>query len=108
MDGRVKPGHDEARDDQKLIARLATASGASLIASVSVGWAWQVRAMSSDEAPNSMAMAASPIMLPASGPRMCTPSTLSVLASARIFTKPSVVRFTLARALAVKGNLPTL
>src|ERR1700689_4626800 len=101
------PGHDEG-DNQKLIARLATASAASLIASVSVGWAWQVRAMSSDEAPNSMAMAASPIMLPASGPRMCTPSTRSVLASARIFTKPSVVRFTLARALAGKGNFPTL
>ena len=43
-------------------------------------------------APNSMAMAASAIMVPASGPRMCTPSTRSVLASARILTKPSVAR----------------
>jgi hypothetical protein len=44
MDGRVKPGHDEEGDNQKLISRFATASAASLIASVSVGWAWQVRA----------------------------------------------------------------
>src|SRR5207344_1737299 len=34
---------------QKLIARLATASAASLTASLKVGWAWQVRAMSSAE-----------------------------------------------------------
>ena len=51
-----------------------------------------------------MATAASAIMLPASGPRMCTPSTRSVLASARILTKPSVVRLTLARPLAVNGK----
>ena len=31
------------------IARLSTASAASFTASVSVGWAWQVRAMSSAE-----------------------------------------------------------
>ena len=34
--------------------RLATAIAASLTASVSVGWAWQVRAMSSAEPPNSI------------------------------------------------------
>ncbi len=73
-----------------------------------VGWAWQVRAMSSEEAPNSIATAASPIMLPTSGPIMCTPRTRSVLASASTFTKPSVVALTLARAFAVNGNLPTL
>src|SRR5690349_7623956 len=94
--------------NQKLIARLSTASAASLIASVSVGWAWQVRAISSDEAPNSIATAASPIILPASGPRICTPSTRPVLALARILTKPSVVRLTRARALALNGNLPAL
>ena len=55
--------------------------------------------MSSDEAPNSMAIAASAIMLPASGPRMCTPSTRSVLASARILTKPSVVEIDLGAAI---------
>src|ERR1700745_3959039 len=109
MDWRGKPGNDDcAGIRQKLIARLATASADSLIASLKVGWAWQVRAMSSDEAPNSMATAASPIILPASDPKICTPSTRSVLASARILTKPSVVRLTRARALAVKGNLPTL
>src|SRR5438105_2376421 len=90
------------------IDRFSTAMAASLTASVSVGWAWQVRAMSSDEAPNSIATAASAIMLPASGPRMCTPSTRSVLASARIFTNPSVCMLTLARPLAVKGNFPVL
>src|SRR4051812_27579632 len=35
-------------------------------------------------------------------------STRSVFASARIFTKPSVCMLTLARPLAVNGNLPTL
>ena len=38
------------------------------MASLNVGWAWQVRAMSSDEAPNSMAMAASAIMVAGVGP----------------------------------------
>src|SRR5262249_31382652 len=108
FEGRFR-GHLRVTEQyQKLIARLATAKPASLIASLKVGCAWQVRAMSSADAPNSMAMAASPIMLPASGPRICTPSTRSVLASAKIFTKPSVVRLTLARALAVNGNFPTL
>ena len=49
----------KSREIRKLIARLSTASAASLTASGSVGWAWQVRAMSSAEAPNSMAIAAS-------------------------------------------------
>ena len=79
-----------------------------MTASVSVGWAWQVRAMSSADAPNSIATAASAIMFAGLGPTMWTPSTRSVAASARIFTKPSVVRLTLARPLAVNGNLPTL
>ena len=39
------------------IGLAKVASAASLTASSSVGWAWQVRAMSSDEAPNSMAIA---------------------------------------------------
>ena len=64
--------------------------------------------MSSEEAPNSIAMPHSMIRLPASGPMMWTPSTRSVVLSARIFTKPSVVRLTLARPFAVNGNLPTL
>ena len=37
-----------------------------------------------------IATAGSAIMLPASAPTICTPSTRSVLASAIIFTKPSV------------------
>src|SRR6476620_9872455 len=90
------------------IARFATAIAASFTASGSVGCAWHVRAMSSAEAPNSIAMVASAIMLPASAQKRCTPSTRSVFASARILTKPSVVRLTFARPFAVKGNLPTL
>ncbi len=77
-------------------------------ASERVGWGWQVRATSSDEAENSMATAYSPIISDTSGPIMCAPRTRSVLASAITFTKPSVSWLTLARALAVKGNLPTL
>src|SRR5215813_13840756 len=99
---------DHRSCDQIWIARLATASAASLTASGSVGCAWQVRAISSAAAPNSMATAASAIMLPASGHRIWTPSTRSLLASASILTKPSVSRLTLARGLAEKGNFPTL
>ena len=88
------------------IGRPATASAASLTASGKVGCAWQVRAMSSAEAPNSTARVSSAISVPASGPRMCTPSTRSVLASARILTKPSVSPVVRARLLAWKGNLP--
>src|SRR5215210_4332437 len=65
------------------MARFSTASAASFTASVSVGWAWQVRAMSSDDAPNSIATAHSMTRLPASGPTMWTPSTRSVVASVR-------------------------
>ena len=72
------------------------------------GWPWDERAMSSAEPPNSMAMTASWITSPAWAPTMWTPSTRSVPASARIFTKPSVSALQRARELAVKGNLPTL
>src|SRR3954454_23060271 len=95
-------------NDHIWMARLPTASAASLTASERVGWAWQVRARSSAEPPNSISTAASWIISPASAPTMWTPSTRSVFASARILTKPSVVWLTLVRALAVKGNLPTL
>src|SRR3989304_2668099 len=47
---------------------------ASFTASGSVGWAWQVRAMSSAEAPNSMASAACGVMLPGAAARGCTPA----------------------------------
>ena len=83
-------GRPSGRHGQMWIARPSTARAASLTASASVGWAWQVRAMSSLLAPNSMATAASAIRSPARGPRMCTPSTRSVFASARILTRPSV------------------
>ena len=39
---------------------------------------------------------------------MCTPKTLSVFLSAKIFTKPSASSLTLALEFAMKGNLPTL
>ena len=94
--------------DHIWMARLPTASAASLMASERVGWAWQVRARSSAEPPNSISTAASWIISPASRPTMCTPSTRSVFASARTFTKPSVVWLTLERPLAVNGNLPTV
>ena len=43
------------------------------MASVNVGWAWLMRAMSSAEALYSMATTASAIMSAARGPQMCTP-----------------------------------
>ncbi len=91
---------------QMWIALPSTASAASFMASGRVGWAWQVRAMSSEEAPNSIASAASAIIVPASGPMICTPSTRSVAASASTLTKPSVSAFVRARALAENGNFP--
>jgi hypothetical protein len=51
-------------------ARPSTARAASRSASARVGWAWQVRAMSSLLAPNSMAAAASAMRSPARSPRM--------------------------------------
>ena len=87
-------------------ARPSTARAASRRASERVGWAWQVRAMSSLVAPNSMAAAASAIMSPARGPRMCTPRTRSVWASARIFTEPSTSPSVRARPLARKEKRP--
>ena len=48
------------------MARFATAMAASLTASYSVGCGWQVRAISSAEPPNSIAIVASVIIVPAS------------------------------------------
>src|SRR6266496_2888377 len=79
------------------IARPSTARAASFSASLNVGWAWEVRAMSSAEAPNSSASAASAIIVPASGPMMWTPSTRSFAASASTLTKPSVSALARAR-----------
>ena len=78
------------------------------MASVCVGWAWHVLAISSELAPNSIAKAISAIISPQCGPIICTPSTLSVSLSAKIFTNPSVSLLTFALELAKKGNLPTL
>src|SRR5437667_9363867 len=55
---------------QKFSDRLSTASAASLVASESEGWAWQMRAMSSLDAPNSIATTASEINSDAIGPTM--------------------------------------
>jgi hypothetical protein len=63
---------------------------ASFTASDIVGCAWQVRARSSDEPPNSISTAASWIISPAPAPTMWTPSTRSVALSASTLTKPSV------------------
>jgi hypothetical protein len=56
----------------------------------------------------SIAMAISAISVPASGPMIWAPSSLSVLASASSFTKPSMSPIARARPLAVNGNFPTL
>jgi hypothetical protein len=48
---------DEGADRPSAQRRAVRASAASLIASSSVGCAWQVRARSSDDAPNSIASA---------------------------------------------------
>jgi hypothetical protein len=65
-----------------------------------------MRAMSSDDAPNSIAITPSAISSEASGPMMCMPSTRSVAASATIFTKPLVSPNARARPLAANGNDP--
>src|SRR5690606_40376876 len=94
--------------DQKFSVRLSTASAASLVASDSEGCAWQMRAMSSALALNSIATTASAINSLAMGPTMCTPRISSVLASARNLTMPVVSPSARARPLARKGKLPAL
>ena len=81
------------------ICLLSTDKAASLTASENVGWAWQVLAISSELAPNSIAIAISAISSPAWGPIKWTPNTLSVVESAKIFTNPSVSLLTFARQL---------
>src|SRR5438876_330887 len=58
-------------------ARPSTASAASRSASARVGWAWQVRAMSSLLAPNSIAATASAMRSPARGPAGFKPEPCS-------------------------------
>src|SRR4051794_39889198 len=86
------------------MARFSTASAASFTASVSVGCAWQVRAISSDDPPNSIATAHSITRLPASGPTMWTPSTRSLVASARIVAVRRAVD--LGAAVGREGEFP--
>ena len=64
--------------------------------------------MSSALAPNSIAIAASAIMVPATAPIIETPKTLSVFSSAIILTNPSVSLLTFALEFAKNGNFPTL
>ena len=64
--------------------------------------------MSSELAPNSIATPISAINSPAWGPIICAPNTLSVISSAKIFTKPYVSSMALALELAINENLPTL
>jgi hypothetical protein len=63
---------------------------ASFTASDNVGWPWQVRAMSSEDAPYSIARTHSAMSSPALAPTMCAPRILSVFLSATILTIPSV------------------
>src|SRR6266508_4405218 len=91
---------------QILSARLSTASAASFIASESEGCAWQIMPMSSLVARNSIATTASAISSEANAPMMCTPSTASVFASARNFTRPLVSPSARALALAMNGKVP--
>ena len=79
-----------------------------MVASESDGCAWQMRAMSSDEALNAIAITASAISSEAIGPTMCTPSTSSVFASASILTMPVVSPSALALPFARKGKVPAL
>ena len=88
-------------------ARPPTASAASLTASFRLGCAWQIRATSSLLASNSIAVASSAMIVPASGPMMCAPRIRSVRVSARIFTNPSVAPIARARPFAANGNRPT-
>ena len=71
------------------------------------GWAWLVRARSSEVAANSIANTASWMRSPARGPMMCTPRRRSVRAQAITFTMPSVSPVARLLELAVKGNFPT-
>ena len=72
------------------------------------GCAWHTRAMSSLDAPYSIARAASLIISPATGATIWHPSSRSVSLSLRIFTSPSISAFVRALLLAERGNLPTL
>ena len=67
-----------------------------------------MRAMSSAEALNSIAITASAISSEAIGPTMCTPRTSSLFASARILTRPVVSPSARARPLARNGKVPAL
>jgi hypothetical protein len=67
----VDPASNRGRSALQIcIARFATAIAASFTTSDIVGWAWQVRARSSAEPPNSISTAASWIISPAPKPTM--------------------------------------
>ena len=105
---KILERHVGPRLDQKFKLRLSTASAASLVDSLSEGWAWQMRAMSSALALNAIATTASAINSEAKGPTICTPRISSVRASASIFTNPPVSPSARARPLATNGKLPPL
>src|SRR5260364_92770 len=89
-------------------ARPSTASAASRIASESDGCGWQMRAISSDAALNSIALTASAIKSDALLETICTPRISSLRASASISTTPSACPMPSARPLAANGNCPVL
>lgn len=86
----LKGEHDDEREREK------EGLTASLTASETVGWAWQVRATSSAEAPYSSASVASPMSSPATDEMMWQPRTLSVCFSVKTLTNPSVSLFVFA------------
>jgi hypothetical protein len=107
MGGQFTRGFIIASCSQMCSARLPDAARqASRKASVKVGCACDMRAMSSAEARNSMATTASAIMSAARGPIICTPRSSSVSRCASTLMSPSVSM--LARALpeALKGKVP--
>lgn len=81
--------------------RPATASAASLSASGSVGWAWQVRARSSLEALKAIAVAASAIRSPARAENMEFVEIVTAL-SKILWVSPAVVAEILRKAEEVK------
>src|SRR6185369_12098199 len=86
---RGREREDDRAPAHPFSERFSTPSAASRITSDIEGCAWQMRAMSSEEAPNSIATTASAMSSLARLPMACTPRMRSLAASARILMKPS-------------------
>eukprot|EP00835_Amoeboradix_gromovi_P001167 NODE_47_length_27404_cov_0.284270.p12 type:complete len:121 gc:universal NODE_47_length_27404_cov_0.284270:27295-26933(-) len=93
---------------QACMALACAAKQASLNASLNVGCAWHVLAISSLLAPYSTAITPSAIISPAFAPMICAPNSLSLFASVSTLTNPSVSSTVLALEFAINGNCPFL